>query len=101
MTKIGPYIGGKGRAAQSYDTIRSPFDDSAVGEVGVGSSEDLELAIAGAAAAFREWSRSAAHQRALVLERLALAIDAEQAELARLITRESGKPIRYAKAEVA
>jgi acyl-CoA reductase-like NAD-dependent aldehyde dehydrogenase len=36
-----------------------------------------------------------------VLEKLALALEAETAELAHGISRESGKPIRYARAEVA
>jgi acyl-CoA reductase-like NAD-dependent aldehyde dehydrogenase len=99
--KIGPYVGGTSRSAQSYQAIRNPFDDSLVGEVGLGDERDLERAIAGARAAFRDWSQSPAHARALVLEKVALAIDGEQAELAQLIARESGKPIRYAKAEVA
>ena len=99
--KFGPYLGGASGGAQTYQAIRSPFDDSLVGEVGLGGEQDLERAIAGAAAAFREWSRSPAHERALVLDKVALAIDAEQTELGRLIARESGKPIRYARAEVA
>ena len=98
---MGPYIGGKSASAKTTHAIRSPFDDSLVGEVGLGDAGDLEAAISGAAGAFKAWSASPTHQRALVLEKLALALEAEQAELARLITLESGKPIRYAKAEVA
>src|SRR5687768_3559731 len=100
-SKTGPYIGGENATAQRYEAIHSPFDQSLVGEVGLGSEQDLERAIAGAATAFREWSSSPVHQRALVLEKIALGIDADQVELAELIARESGKPIRYAKAEVA
>jgi acyl-CoA reductase-like NAD-dependent aldehyde dehydrogenase len=96
----GPYIGGKRRHEKATHEIRNPYDSSVVGEVGLGDDSDLEAAISGAAAAFKAWSRSATHERALVLERLALAIEAEQGELARLITLESGKPIRYSKAEV-
>ncbi len=100
-SKRGPYIGGENTGAQTYTAIRSPFDGSQVGEVGLGNEADLERAIAGAAGAFRSWSKSPTHQRALVLERIAIAIDAEQTALAELIARESGKPIRYAKGEVA
>lgn len=99
--KVGPYVGGQTRSASSYDTVKSPYDGSVVGEVGLGGAQDLEQAIAGASAAFRDWSRSPTHERALVLERLALAIDREQGELSTLISRESGKPIRYSQAEVA
>jgi len=97
----GPYIGGKHREAKTKVEIRSPYDSSLVGEVGLGDERDLEAAIAGAAAAFQAWSRSATHERALTLEKLASSIEAEQAALASLICRESGKPIRYARAEVA
>jgi acyl-CoA reductase-like NAD-dependent aldehyde dehydrogenase len=99
--KVGPYIGGQSKGATQYSSVKSPFDGAVIGEIGLGTAEDLERAIAGAAAAFKAWSRSATHERALVLERLALAIDREHDALARLITGESGKPIRYARAEVA
>jgi len=98
---IGPYIGGKHVDAKTSVAIRNPYDTTLVGEVGLADAAQLETAIAGAAAAFKAWSRSATHERALVLEKLALSIEAEQAELARLISCESGKPIRYARAEVA
>ena len=98
---IGPYIGGKSDNAKATQTIRNPYDTSVVGEVGLADAADLETAISGAATAFKAWSRSATHERALVLEKLALLIEGERDDLALLIARESGKPIRYAKAEVA
>ncbi|HVY26992.1 MAG TPA: aldehyde dehydrogenase family protein [Polyangiaceae bacterium] len=97
----GPYIGGKQRSSKATTTIKSPYDGAVVGEVGLGDASDLESAISGAAAAFKDWSRSATHTRAVVLEKLSQLIAAEQGALATLITRESGKPIRYAKGEVA
>jgi acyl-CoA reductase-like NAD-dependent aldehyde dehydrogenase len=100
-TQVGPYIGGKRGSATELCAIESPFDQRVVGHVGLGDERSLESAIAGAAAVFRSWSASPTHERALVLERIAQAIDREQDELARLITLESGKPIRYARAEVA
>ncbi len=101
MTRVmGPYIGGKHVSAATRE-VRNPYDSTLVGEVGRGDAGHLESAISGAAAAFKGWSRSATHERALLLERLALAIENEQKQFAELITRESGKPIRYANAEVA
>lgn len=97
----GPFIGGKRCAANTNVEIRNPYDATLVGEVGLADASDLEQATSGAAAAFKAWSRSPTHERALVLEKLALSIEAEQAALATLISRESGKPIRYAKSEVA
>jgi acyl-CoA reductase-like NAD-dependent aldehyde dehydrogenase len=102
MTRVqGPYIGGAERAVSESHSIRNPYDSTEVGQVGVAGAADLERAISGAAAAFKSWSRSPTHERALVLERLAIAIEAEHGELSTLIARESGKPIRYAKAEVS
>lgn len=99
--KIGPYIGGRDHGSGAYQPVKSPYDGALIGEVGLASAAELERSIAGAQAAFKAWSRSATHTRALVLERLAIAIEREGDELARLITLESGKPIRYARAEVA
>src|SRR4051812_41530435 len=98
---VSPYIGGKSQDTKARHTIRNPYDTSVVGEVGLGDASELELAIGGAAAAFKDWSRSPTHERALVLEKLAQLIEAERDDLALLIARESGKPIRYAKGEVA
>lgn len=99
--RVGPYLGGMSRPLDVTHEIRSPFDGALVGEVGLGDTSTLEAAIAGAADAFKTWSRSATHERALVLENLARSLEAEGEVLARLIARESGKPIRYARAEVA
>lgn len=95
-----PYIGGKSVATAAREAVRSPYDAALVGEVGLADEALLERSISGAHAAFKDWSRSPTHERAGVLERLAQLIDAERDELAQLITRESGKPLRYAKAEV-
>lgn len=100
-TAIGPYVGGQHRTTSATSVIKSPFDGSVVGEVGTADASDLEAAISGAAAAFKSWSRSATHTRAGVLEKLSQLVAAEGDALALLITRESGKPIRYSKAEVA
>jgi acyl-CoA reductase-like NAD-dependent aldehyde dehydrogenase len=100
-SEVGPYIGGKSCNAAQHTAIKSPFDGAVVGHVGLGSEQDLERAIAGVTAAFDRWSKSPTHERSLVLERIAQAIDRESDALARLITLESGKPIRYSRAEVA
>ncbi len=96
-----PFVGGKSGAAATPHTVRSPYDGTVVGEVGLADEGLLERAISGAAATFEAWSRSATHERAGVLDRLAQELEAERDDLALLITRESGKPLRYAKAEVA
>ncbi|MEO8904319.1 MAG: aldehyde dehydrogenase family protein [Polyangiaceae bacterium] len=94
-------ISGEYRDTAQVQLIKSPFDGEPVAEVGEASASDLELAIAKAHEAFESGQRPATHQRAEVLERIARTLRERSAELAELITRESGKPIRYARAEVA
>jgi len=84
-----------------FQLIKSPYDGEPVAEVGEASASDLERAIDAAHVAFESGQRPATHARAAVLERIAHTLHDKSAQLAELITRESGKPIRYARAEVA
>jgi acyl-CoA reductase-like NAD-dependent aldehyde dehydrogenase len=93
-------IAGELRDTEKFELIRSPFDNEPVAEVGQASPSDLELAIATAHDAFESGKRPATYQRAELLERIARTLHERSAELAELITRESGKPLRYARAEV-
>ena len=94
-------IAGELRNTAHFQTITSPFDGEPVAEVGQADAGDLEQAIAAAHVAFESGQRPATHERATVLERIAHTLHDKAGELAELITRESGKPIRYARAEVA
>jgi glyceraldehyde-3-phosphate dehydrogenase (NADP+) len=94
-------IAGELRETAHFQIIKSPFDDEPVAEVGQANASDLELAIERAHAAFESGQRPATYQRAELLERIARTLHDRSSELAELITRESGKPIRYARAEVA
>jgi len=94
-------IAGELRNTARFQLIKSPYDGEPVAEVGEANASDLESAIAAAHVAFESGQRPATHERALVLERIARTLQDKSAELAELITRESGKPIRYARAEVA
>ena len=81
--------------------IKSPFDDSPVAEVSLGAAADFELAISAADSAFAKVRSLPTHRRAAILEGTARALGEKSDSIARLIALESGKPIRYAKAEVA
>ncbi len=94
-------IAGELRDTAHVQTIKSPFDGEVVGEVGDASASDLELAIDHAHRAFTSGKRRATHERAELLERIARTLHERSAQLAELITRESGKPLRYARAEVS
>jgi acyl-CoA reductase-like NAD-dependent aldehyde dehydrogenase len=93
-------VQGKRRDGTS-EVIRSPFDGTAVSEVAVARASDMEDAI-GAAYSAREAVRAVpTHARVSALQALAERVRARGDEIAELIARESGKPIRYARAEVA
>lgn len=101
MTKNYPMrIGSELRSAETVDVITNPFDQSRVGEVSVAGAPDVDDAIAAAAEAFETTRRLPTHRRAAILEAVAAGIEERSEELAELITRESGKPIRYSKGEV-
>lgn len=86
--------------AQSVIKILNPFDQSTVGQVPVHTVEDCRAAAQRAAAAFPNWSRTAPRERAELLRRVWELVIRDREDLARLITRESGKVLSDARAEV-
>src|SRR5476649_1803406 len=94
-------IAGELRETDQVQVIHSPFNGEPVAEVGQASAQDLELALSRAHEFFESGSRPATHQRAELLDGIAHTLQDNSNELAELIARESGKPLRYARAEVA
>lgn len=89
-------IGGAGVAAGSGETLeaRNPATGELIARFPRGGAEDVDRAVAAAAAAFGEWSAAPAGERAACLERLADAIAAHAEELALLDVADNGSPIR-------
>lgn len=94
-------IGGKAVDSGRVELIHSPFDGAVVGEVGTADETQAEAAIVSSIAGFEELKRAPTYARAEILERVASGIRARAGEFAALICAESGKPIRYARGEVA
>jgi glyceraldehyde-3-phosphate dehydrogenase (NADP+) len=94
-------IGGELRRGASTATVTSPFDGSPVGEVAVAGQSDMQDAIAAAERAFGTLRNLPTHRRCAILRTVARALASRSAELARMMALESGKPIRYCRAEVA
>ncbi len=94
-------IGEESRTTNDVEAITNPFDGTVVGEVCIGSAHDLDDAIAAATDAFETTRRLPTHERIAILRRTAAALEARAEEIALLMTRESGKPIRFSRAEVA
>ena len=100
MNKHSMRIGGELRAGTESELIASPFDGSAVGEVAVASAQDMDDAIAVAHEASRTMRSLPTHRRVSILEGVAARLRQRREELALLMARESGKPIRYCRGEV-
>ncbi|HHU8013930.1 TPA: aldehyde dehydrogenase family protein, partial [Escherichia coli] len=63
--------------------------------------DDIENALQLAAAGFRDWREANIDYRAEKLRDIGKALRARSEEMAQMITREMGKPINQARAEVA
>src|SRR5437868_12702651 len=83
----------RGEAVQ----IRSPYDQSLVGETWRASREDLTQAISAAVRSFSGTREMTASDRQRVLLAVAAGIAREREKFARTIALEAGKPIKTAR----
>jgi len=96
-----PVIGNQPVPVATFETIINPWNGSAVGEVGIASETELELALNSASESRRSLFALPRYKKAAICENIARGIAAHQDDLAALITAESGKPLQYARGEVA
>ncbi len=96
------FVGGKWEVSVSGDffNVLNPADGSVVGTVADCSLQQTDVAILAANAAILEWKRKSGKQRSLVLRKWFDLVIAHQQELAQLLTKEQGKPIAEAEAEI-
>jgi acyl-CoA reductase-like NAD-dependent aldehyde dehydrogenase len=71
----------------------SPATGESIGTVPEGTREDAQRAIAAANAAWRDWARRSAFERAAALERVAGLIEERRDDLAHALTLDQGKPL--------
>jgi betaine-aldehyde dehydrogenase len=89
------WINGALRAGASGQTIpvQDPATEEIIDHVPAGNAEDVRAAVDAASAAFREWRRLSAGERAEMLHEVAAKLTTKTEELATLLTREGGKPL--------
>jgi acyl-CoA reductase-like NAD-dependent aldehyde dehydrogenase len=89
-------IGGEWVCAASGETItvENPARRKPIGEVPRGRTEDVERAVAAAAAAFPGWAKIPARERGRQLLRIGEALEARLEELARTVASETGNALR-------
>jgi acyl-CoA reductase-like NAD-dependent aldehyde dehydrogenase len=94
-------IGGAAEtSAQTFDVI-DPATETVLAHCPDASQEQLDRAVAGARSAFQGWSSMSASKRREHLAGFARAIHERIDDLAPLLTRETGKPLAAARAEIS
>jgi acyl-CoA reductase-like NAD-dependent aldehyde dehydrogenase len=77
--------------------VINPATEEIIGKVPVGSTKDVDNAVAAAKLAFESWSKSSVGERIELLNALSSAFKERGEELAQTITAEVGTPIGYSR----
>ncbi len=94
------WIAGRQATGEDAFDVTHPYDGSLVGRVSVPTDAQVEEAVAAAKAVEAEFAATPAHVRAAALDHVAGRLAERSEEIARLITAENGKPIKWARGEV-
>ncbi len=89
--------GAGGRTLEIVD----PATEAVIGKVARAEVADLEAAVAAAARGFALWRATPAFERGKILHRAAAILRERIEPIARIMTREQGKPVKEARVEIA
>jgi succinate-semialdehyde dehydrogenase / glutarate-semialdehyde dehydrogenase len=81
-------------------TVTDPASGEAIGEVADGGAAEATRAVEAAQRAFPGWAATPPKERGVILHRIQTLMEARRDDLARLVTRENGKPFEEARREV-
>jgi acyl-CoA reductase-like NAD-dependent aldehyde dehydrogenase len=95
------WVAGRPATGEESFEVTSPWDGALVGTVSVPTAGQAEEAVAAATAVRDEFARTPAHVRAAALDHVSRRLAERAEETARLITAENGKPVKWARGEVA
>ena len=88
------WINGERVASATTFTDVSPIDETELGEIHAGGTDEVDRAVAAARAAFPAWAALPVAERSAILRRVADGIDARAEELSRVETRDNGSLLR-------
>lgn len=94
------YINGAWVETDQRFTVTNPANGEAIGEVANAGPEHIEGAIAAAHDAFASWRKTTAYERSALLYRAWQLMLEQKRELAELMTKEQGKPLKASLNEV-
>ncbi|MGW0706982.1 aldehyde dehydrogenase family protein [Streptomyces sp. NPDC002643] len=96
----GFWLAGRQVVGEGTFDVTSPWDGRLVGRVSVPTDAQVEEAVAAAYAVRDEFAATPAHVRAAALDHVSRRLGERAEEIARLISAENGKPIKWARGEV-
>jgi acyl-CoA reductase-like NAD-dependent aldehyde dehydrogenase len=93
------YVAGSAERGEDELVVRHPYDGREVGRTSFATPAQVERAVAGAAEVVSAGAALPAHVRAAALDHVSRRLAERAEEVARLITAENGKPLKWARAE--
>ncbi len=87
-------------ATDSYETVYNPSTGAAIARTPLGAAAEVESAVAAAAKSLAAWDHTPVVERARVMFKYRALLDKHFDELAGLVTREHGKTLAEARAEL-
>ena len=102
LVRLRNFIGGEWVEADATgtDPVYNPATGEVIAQVPLSSAADVDRAVKAAAAAFDAWRETPVFQRARLMFRYKQLLEEHGEELALLITREHGKTLAEARAEL-
>jgi succinate-semialdehyde dehydrogenase/glutarate-semialdehyde dehydrogenase len=101
LTQRGAFIGGEWLSGEGDEIeVRSPATGETLGSVRAATSAQVDAAVTAAAAAFETWRRTSVLERVEICRRGYDVCMERAEEIARMITRETGKTIRESREEM-
>ncbi|MGW4651564.1 aldehyde dehydrogenase family protein [Kitasatospora sp. NPDC004289] len=94
------WLAGRKASGDAEFEVRHSYDGSLVGKVSIPTDAQVEEALDAAVAVAPALAATPAHVRATALDHVARRLTERTEEIARLITAENGKPIKWARGEV-
>jgi acyl-CoA reductase-like NAD-dependent aldehyde dehydrogenase len=93
-------IGGKAATTQTRLEVIDPATGAVFAHCPAAGAVELDAAVTAARGAFAAWRARSFDERAALIARCAEALQSEQDNLARLLTREQGKPLGQSRDEI-
>lgn len=101
MSTTPYWVAGRSAAGDDVVQVHHPYDGGLVGTTYDAAPAHVEEAVAAAWAVRHELAATPAHVRAAALDLVSRRLQERRKEVAQLITAENGKPLKWARLEVA